>query len=40
MSPANMAASVKARLQNKAKETGQVYNEVLQLYGMERHLFS
>ncbi len=39
MSPSSMAASVKARLQNKAKETGQVYNEVLQFYGMERLLY-
>lgn len=39
MSPANIAASVKARLQNKARETGQVYNEVLQLYAMERFLY-
>jgi predicted nucleotidyltransferase component of viral defense system len=39
MSPANVAASVKARLQNKAKEVGQAYNEVLQLYAMERFLY-
>lgn len=39
MSPQNMAASVKAKLQNKARETGQVYNEVLQLYAMERFLY-
>ena len=39
MNPRNVAASVKARLLNKAKETGQVYNEVLQLYAMERFLY-
>jgi len=37
--PKNVAASVKAQLLNKAKETGQVYNDVLQLYAMERFLY-
>lgn len=39
MSPANIAASVKARLQNKARETGQRYNDLLQRYAMERFLY-
>lgn len=39
MSPQNIAASVKTRLQNKAKETSRTYNEVLQLYAMERFLY-
>jgi predicted nucleotidyltransferase component of viral defense system len=39
MSSQNIAASVKARLQNKARETGQRYNDFLQLYGMERFLY-
>jgi predicted nucleotidyltransferase component of viral defense system len=39
MSPQNVAASVKARLQNKARESGRVYNELLQLYAMERFLY-
>ena len=39
MSPGNIAASIKARLQNKAKETGQLYKDLLQLYAMERFLY-
>ena len=39
MSPQNIAASVKSRHQNKARETDQTYNEILQLYAMERLLY-
>lgn len=39
MSPANIAASVKARLQNKARETGRPSNDLLRLYAMERFLY-
>lgn len=39
MSPTNIAASVKALLQNKAKETDRGYAEVLQLFAMERLLY-
>jgi hypothetical protein len=39
VSPANLAASVKARLQNKARESRQRYNDLLQLYCMERFLY-
>jgi predicted nucleotidyltransferase component of viral defense system len=35
----NIAASVRGRLQNKAKETGRAFSEILQCYGMERFLF-
>ena len=35
----NIEASVKSRLQNKAKETNRPYAEVLQYYGMERFLY-
>lgn len=35
----NMQASVRARLQNKAKETNRPFSEVLQYYGMERFLY-
>ncbi|MBU4346888.1 MAG: nucleotidyl transferase AbiEii/AbiGii toxin family protein [Candidatus Omnitrophica bacterium] len=35
----NIEASVKARLQNKAKETNRPFAEVLQYYGMERFLY-
>ena len=35
----NIKASVKARLQNKAKETNRPFAEVLQYYGMERFLY-
>ena len=39
MSPANIAASVKARLQNKARESDKPYNDMLRLYAMERFLY-
>lgn len=39
MSPSNTAASVKARLQNMAREMDQRYNDILQRYGMERFLY-
>ncbi len=39
MSPQNIAASVKARLQNIAKEGGNTFAELLQLYVMERFLY-
>lgn len=39
MSPANIAASVKARLQNKASESKKPTNDLLRLYGMERFLY-
>ena len=32
----NIQASIKARLQNKAKKTNRPFAEVLQYYGMER----
>ena len=35
----NLQASVKARLQNKAKETNRSFSEILQYYGMERFLY-
>jgi len=35
----NVAASVKARLLNRARETGAIYGELLQLYAMERFLY-
>lgn len=35
----NIAASVRGRLQNKARETQRAFAEVLQYYGMERFLF-
>lgn len=35
----NIEASVRARLQNKAKETNRPFAEVLQYYGMERFLY-
>jgi hypothetical protein len=35
----NIEASVKAQLQNKAKETNRPFAEVLQYYGMERFLY-
>ncbi len=34
----NLQASVRARLQNKAKETNRSFSEILQYYGMERFL--
>jgi len=36
---ANIPASIRARLQNKAKETNRPFAEVLQYYGMERFLY-
>ena len=35
----NIEASIKARLQNKAKETNRPFAEILQYYGMERYLY-
>jgi hypothetical protein len=35
----NIQASIRARLQNKAKETNRPFSEVLQYYGMERFLY-
>lgn len=35
----NIQASVRALLQNKAKETNRPFVEVLQYYGMERFLY-
>ena len=35
----NIQASVRARLQNKAKETNRPFSEVLQYYGLERFLY-
>ncbi len=35
----NIKASVRALLQNKAKETNRPFAEVLQYYGMERFLY-
>jgi predicted nucleotidyltransferase component of viral defense system len=35
----NLQASIKGRLQNKAKEAGRSFSEVLQYYGMERFLY-
>ena len=35
----NVAASIQARLQNKAGESGRPFNEILQYYGMERFLY-
>jgi len=35
----NIAASVQAKLQNKAHESGRPFNEILQYYGMERFLY-
>lgn len=39
MSPSNIAASVKARLLNKARESDRPYNDLLRLYVMERFLY-
>ncbi|MBN2686238.1 MAG: nucleotidyl transferase AbiEii/AbiGii toxin family protein [Pontiellaceae bacterium] len=39
MSTANIAASVKARLQNRARETDTAYSELLRPYAMERFLY-
>jgi hypothetical protein len=35
----NMSASVRAQLQNKAKEANRPFAEMLQYYGMERFLY-
>lgn len=35
----NIPASIRARLQNKAKETNRPFAEILQYYGMERFLY-
>lgn len=35
----NIAASVRARLQNRAREEGRPFQELLQYYGLERFLF-
>ena len=35
----NMQASVRAQLQNKAKQTNRPFAEILQYYGMERFLY-
>jgi len=35
----NLRASVRARIQNKAAETGRPFGELLQYYGMERFLY-
>ncbi len=35
----NIPASVRARLQNKARETNRPFSEILQYYGMERFLY-
>lgn len=39
MTPTNITASVRARLTNKARETGRPFQEVLQFYAMERFLY-
>lgn len=35
----NIAASIQAKLKNKADESGRPFNEILQYYGMERFLY-
>jgi predicted nucleotidyltransferase component of viral defense system len=35
----NIQASIRARLQNKARETSRPFSEILQYYGMERFLY-
>lgn len=35
----NIAASVRQRLANKAKESGRPFQEMLQYYAMERYLY-
>ena len=35
----NLSASVKARLKNKAREENRPFNDLLQLYGIERFLY-
>jgi hypothetical protein len=37
--PTDIEASVRARLLNKAKETGRPFAEIFQYYGMERFLY-
>ena len=37
--PTNLAASVHARLLNLARAGGRSFNDLLQLYAMERFLF-
>jgi Nucleotidyl transferase AbiEii toxin, Type IV TA system len=39
MTPKNMAASVHARLAKRARETGRAFQELLQLFAMERFLY-
>ena len=36
---ANLAASVRQRPLNKARETGRPFNEILQYFAMERFLY-
>jgi hypothetical protein len=38
-SPTNIAASVRARLLNRAKAEDRPFNELLQYYAMERFLY-
>jgi hypothetical protein len=35
----NLAASIRQRLLNKARETGRPFNEMLQYFAMERFLY-
>ncbi len=35
----NSAASIQAKLKNKADKSGRPFNEILQYYGMERFLY-
>ena len=39
MSPATISASVKARLQNKARKSDKPFSDLLRLYDMERFLY-
>jgi hypothetical protein len=36
---ANLATSIRQRLLNKVRETGQPFNELLQYFAMERFLY-